>query len=288
MKAEHLRVGCKYIPHSKRKGAESLDRSKVWRQAQEINQPFLYFTGSDDEDLVFNHTYEVGKVDGDFYLAEDVTPYFEAGQLVKCIGLREKKVHCWAEAFKIGNHYTIEGISEQGNLCVRGDNGTRFCDPDQFIPTTSTSSSQKTKNNMKQPAKTTQTITRTGLHEIYKQVCSTWQGRIEEALKENLFSDTIEVSDEILTAAYDSASSIQAGILNVYFTRPINDTIKACDLAIGEMMTVSQKGKYEGLVLVRTYNEIVCLSNVRATWDTTITIKGKRVEKGTHVPVVAK
>ena len=88
--AKDLVIGEKYVPHSKMNGDDELELSTAWKQAQRKNQPFLYYTGIyGGKKFTFNDVYE-GKVDGDFFLPEDMTPYvelpkFKKGDVVKVL-----------------------------------------------------------------------------------------------------------------------------------------------------------------------------------------------------------
>lgn len=74
--AEDLVVGGKYVPVKKSIWGD-LDESDVWRCAKAKNQPYLYYTGLDDNMHVFDDEPFKNIVNGDFFLPSDVKPYYE-------------------------------------------------------------------------------------------------------------------------------------------------------------------------------------------------------------------
>jgi hypothetical protein len=74
-----------------------------------------------------------------------------------------------------------------------------------------------------------QTITRAGLQEIYKIVCSGWQTKIDAALTEQKFNKEIIVEDSIISKAFSEADVKQRKILEKWFSTPKNltDRIKS-------------------------------------------------------------
>lgn len=75
----NLIIGNKYVPISKNDWGP-LEISNHWKEAQKINQPFLYYVGTNS--LGGNHIFHVnnvltGLIGGDFFLESDVIPYEE-------------------------------------------------------------------------------------------------------------------------------------------------------------------------------------------------------------------
>jgi hypothetical protein len=66
----------------------------------------------------------------------------------------------------------------------------------------------------------TQAITRKNLQTIHSKVCSKWQGLIEEKLKADLFSDSIEVENGLILQAFEEADGSQRALLSKYFKTP--------------------------------------------------------------------
>jgi hypothetical protein len=69
-------ISGKYRIKSKSTGC-TIEKSSMLRVAKENGQEFLYFTGIDENGLVFNH--EFIKDDGDYFLPQDVEVYLEVG-----------------------------------------------------------------------------------------------------------------------------------------------------------------------------------------------------------------
>lgn len=63
----------------------------------------------------------------------------------------------------------------------------------------------------------TQQIKRKDLAKIYKEVCISWQKIIADLLVEQVDSDIIEVSNELITKAYNEADSDKKKLVNKYF-----------------------------------------------------------------------
>ena len=74
-----------------------------------------------------------------------------------------------------------------------------------------------------QTVMSTQSISRKNLQIIHSKVCSKWQGRIEEKLKENLFSDSIEVDNGLILQAFEEADGSQRVLLSKYFKTPSSE-----------------------------------------------------------------
>lgn len=81
--AEDLVVGERYVPVKKSIAAfdrSSLNESPMWREACEINQPFLYYNGIWACPILKQDVHLFGYlkgVDGDYFLPSDVKPYYE-------------------------------------------------------------------------------------------------------------------------------------------------------------------------------------------------------------------
>jgi hypothetical protein len=69
---------------------------------------------------------------------------------------------------------------------------------------------------------TTQTATRAQLKSIHSKVCSKWQNRIEETIKLDMFADSFEIPNGLITQAFDEADKDQAALLLEIFTKPDN------------------------------------------------------------------
>jgi hypothetical protein len=79
------------------------------------------------------------------------------------------------------------------------------------------------------------TITRKQLSEIHPQVCSKWQGRIEETIKLDMFADSFEVAHPAVSKAFEKADSSQAKMLSKYFpTFKRSSTIREAVEKIGK------------------------------------------------------
>lgn len=68
---------------------------------------------------------------------------------------------------------------------------------------------------------TQQTISRSNLKAIHGRVCSKWQARIEEKLKENIFDEFISVPNDLLVEAFKEADRDQNEFLRKYFFQPV-------------------------------------------------------------------
>ena len=79
MKVKDLIVGNKYVPHRKsERGFEGLESSVVWGRANDKNQPYLYYTGQDENGrYCFDSEFIENKITGDFFNPSDVEPYEE-------------------------------------------------------------------------------------------------------------------------------------------------------------------------------------------------------------------
>lgn len=76
MKAGELIVGRKYVPINKTVMG-GFNTSVVWKKAIKKNQYFLYYVGQDEDGhYVFSDIFN-DKIDGDYFLPEDVIPYVE-------------------------------------------------------------------------------------------------------------------------------------------------------------------------------------------------------------------
>lgn len=73
--AEDLVVGGKYVP-VKKSTWNSLDDSQVWKDAKVNCQPYLYYTGVDEDG---EHMFDLRPHtnSGDYFLPSDVKPYYE-------------------------------------------------------------------------------------------------------------------------------------------------------------------------------------------------------------------
>lgn len=77
MKFEDVKIGGKYVPHSKSvEGYTQLDECNYWRDAKDNNQPFLYCVGIEDDTVVLNWKM-VDDGGGNYYYASDLSPYQE-------------------------------------------------------------------------------------------------------------------------------------------------------------------------------------------------------------------
>jgi hypothetical protein len=68
----------------------------------------------------------------------------------------------------------------------------------------------------------TQTATRAQLKSIHSKVCSKWQSRIEETIKLDMFADSFEIPNGLITQAFDEADKDQTALLLKIFTKPDN------------------------------------------------------------------
>lgn len=137
-----------------------------------------------------------------------------------------------------------------------------------------------------------QTIKRSDLRDINNIVCHKWQEKIATLISNhNIFDDIIEVPNDLLSEAYKEATLVQQQLLYKYFTKPEKDErIKASDLKIGEMMIVKGSGptsSHNGLILLRTFSNFVCITNANKTWSTGCDLLGIKIEKGTKFEIIA-
>jgi hypothetical protein len=103
---------------------------------------------------------------------------------------------------------------------------------------------------------TQQTISRSNLKAIHSQVCSKWQAKIEDKLKENIFDETISVPKDLLIEAFKEADSDQTKLLLKYFYRPVEskevtmeewiEDIKLFRKSFRDLIDVRESGKYGG------------------------------------------
>lgn len=286
MKAEDLVIGNKYVPHAKSVCGD-LESSVVWRRAKTLDQPYLYYTGVNSGKHMFNETYNPS---GDYFLPSDVTPYVElkvgdplpvelleryreAGGEITHAGVWSKDNTPWEYLRRVGDITEYEGrkaIRTQGY----------YIDYNKMIEV-------MLNNKPTQVKQKTQTISRQGFKELYDIVCHGWRDTIVAIIDENKFSDTFEVSNDLILKAYKEADSAQKKVLNKYFTEP-EEEFNASMLKVGEMMEVTDEGTFKGNVLIRAYNNIVNLNDVSDTWSTDCNWKGKKLEKGERVTIVAK
>ena len=91
MKLKDVKIGGKYVPHSKTvRGFGELDECNHWRDAKDNNQPFLYCVGIEGAKVVLNWEM-VDNGRGNYYYASDLSPYQERLKL-KDIVVGEKYV----------------------------------------------------------------------------------------------------------------------------------------------------------------------------------------------------
>jgi hypothetical protein len=103
---------------------------------------------------------------------------------------------------------------------------------------------------------TQQTISRSNLKAIHSRVCSKWQAKIEDKLKENIFDETISVPKDLLIEAFKEADSDQTKLLLKYFYRPVEskevtmeewiEDIKLFRKSCRELIDVRDSGQYGG------------------------------------------
>jgi hypothetical protein len=137
-----------------------------------------------------------------------------------------------------------------------------------------------------------QIIKRSDLRDINNVVCRKWQEKIATLVSNSdMFDETIEVANDLLADAYKEATLVQEELLNKYFTKPKDERIKASDLKIGEMMIVKEsdpKSSYNGLILLKTFSNFVCITNATKTWSSACDLLGIKIEKGTKFEIIAK
>ena len=79
MKDEDVKIGMKVVPHSKSVYGSHLFESTIWREAQSINQPYLYVVKVSGSWLLdVKDFYRCG---GDYFLASDFEPYKEENKM---------------------------------------------------------------------------------------------------------------------------------------------------------------------------------------------------------------
>lgn len=78
MNIQDIKVGGKYVPHSKTvEGFAQLDECNHWEDAKHNNQPFLYCVGIEGNKVVLNSRWaDDGR--GNYYYPSDLTPYEES------------------------------------------------------------------------------------------------------------------------------------------------------------------------------------------------------------------
>ena len=221
-----LVVGNKYVPHQKTvRNWNSLDKCSQWSQAKEANQPFLYYTGTDDDDHCFSVEPYNGSAAGNFYNPEDVTPYddivptvkLRKGNIVSAINLPVTSV-C-GTSFNHNIFRKIKSVKGE-TFQLEGDHNLWFYLKDfrradtRGFTTTEKLVNNKTNTNT---VMTKYTITRKQLSEIHPQVCSKWQSIIEETIKSDIFADSYEVAHPAVSKAFDEADSVQVEMLSKYF-----------------------------------------------------------------------
>jgi len=110
--------------------------------------------------------------------------------------------------------------------------------------------------NMPTAQLTQQTISRSNLKAIHSRVCSKWQAKIEDKLKENIFDETISVPKDLLIEAFEEADLDQTKLLLKYFYQPVEskevtmeewiEDIKLFRKSCRELIDVRESGKYGG------------------------------------------
>lgn len=137
-----------------------------------------------------------------------------------------------------------------------------------------------------------QIINRSDLRDINNIVCNKWQKKIATLVSNSdMFDETVEVPNDLLSEAYKEATPVQEQLLNKYFTKPKDERIKASDLQIGEMMIVKEsdpKSSYNGLILLKTFSNFVCITNATKTWSSGCDLLGIKIEKGTKFEIIAQ
>ena len=221
-----LVVGNKYVPHQKTAYDIGLESSAIWKYAQEVHQPYLYYLGTSGEGY---HRFSTSMdSSADYFNEDDVTPYVEE--------LPEK----WAVAI------TEETIDNVNKLRVAEGRPAIYIDEYEYIDneisilnrryagvnrpcmgyTLITAEQFNNYFNKTQTVMSTQSISRKNLQTIHSKVCSKWQGRIEEKLKANLFADSIEVDNDLILEAFNEADKDQLVLLSKYFKLPSSEYMK--------------------------------------------------------------
>lgn len=218
-----LVVGNKYVPHQKTAYDSDLESSGVWQRAQGNKQPYLYYLGVSTE----GYRRFSDSIDGaaDFFNEDDVTPYVEGLPEKWTVAITKETIDNINKlrvaenrpAIEVGEYKYIDnevsGLSEKR---YAGNNvpceGYTLLTAEQFNNYFNT----KTQTTVM----STQAITRKNLQTIHSKVCSKWQGRIEEKLKADLFSDSIEVDNGLILQAFEEADRDQRVLLSKYFKAP--------------------------------------------------------------------
>lgn len=106
-------------------------------------------------------------------------------------------------------------------------------------------------------------ITRKQLSEIHPQVCSKWQGIIEETIKSDIFADSYEVSHHAVSKAFDDAAVAQAMMLSKYFPTFKRST------AIQDAVNAIGKTVYNYRVVIDEENDriFIPLPNANREWS---------------------
>jgi len=127
----------------------------------------------------------------------------------------------------MGSSYVVESELDfrqnpDGAICIRKNgNGTVY-----FKGNWAEIISEEKQQSYIQPANkntvmsTTQTATRAQLKSIHSEVCSKWQSRIEETIKLDMFADSFEIPNGLITQAFDEADKDQTALLLEIFTKP--------------------------------------------------------------------
>jgi hypothetical protein len=222
-----LIVGNKYVPHQKTvQNWSGLSSCSEWQKAKKAKQPFLYYTGIHSGDHCFSFDpYNGRSAEGNYYNEQDVTPYNDTvstvklrkGNVVSAINLTVTSVCGRSFNFNVGRKIkSVKGETFQ----LEGDHDLWFylkdfrrADTRGFV-TTEKLVNNKTNTNT---VMTKYTVTRKQLSEIHPQVCSKWQGIIEETIKSDIFADSYEVAHPAVSKAFAEADSSQAKMLSKYF-----------------------------------------------------------------------
>lgn len=221
-----LVVGNKYVPHQKTAYDTGLESSGVWKRAQENKQPYLYYLGISAEGYRrFSDSMDDA---ADYFNEDDVTPYVEGLPEKWTVAITKEtidnvnklRVVEGRPAIDVGDYEYID--NEVGMLEGKryaGDNipgrGCTLLTAEQFNNYFNT----KTQTTVM----LTQAITRKNLQTIHSKVCGKWQSRIEEKLKADLFSDSIEVDNGLILQAFEEADKDQKALLSKYFKAPSSE-----------------------------------------------------------------
>jgi hypothetical protein len=217
-----LIVGNKYVPHQKTAYDTGLESSGVWKDAQKIKQPYLYYLGT-TEDGYYRFSTSM-YTSADYFNPEDVTPYDDTvstvklrkGNVVSAINLPVTSVCGVSFNFDIGRK--IESVKGE-TFQLEGDSSLWFYLKDfrradtRGVATTDIECLVNNKPNI-DTVMTKYTITRKQLSEIHPQVCSKWQSIIEETIKSDIFADSYEVAHSVVSKAFEEGDS---AMLSKYF-----------------------------------------------------------------------